>query len=150
MSLIEIIEADIKKALKEKNDVRLRTTRLLKTEIVKEATTTKNAGKPFLDPQVINVLRKVVKRHQDSIAAFTTASRSEQVKQETEEMNVVLEYLPKELTNEEIDTLIDKATAEIGEVTKKEASSVVRKVTELSGGAASGKVVFDRVSLKLK
>ena len=96
----------IKKAMLSKNEVELRTLRLIKTKFT-EFETSKDA-KPLTPDVEIDILKKMVKERNDSIEKYTEAGRLDLVKQEQDECNFISTFIPKQITEEELKNSIIK------------------------------------------
>lgn len=96
----------IKKAMLSKNEVELRTLRLIKTKFT-EFETSKD-DKPLTPDAEIDILKKMVKERNDSIEKYTEAGRLDLVKQEQDECNFISTFIPKQITEEELKNSIIK------------------------------------------
>ena len=100
----EQIATDIKSAMKTGDSVRRDCLRSLMSEIKNQ---TVNAGKELTEDVVVRCVQKAVKQHEDSIAQFKSANRTDLVEKETAELKVLKGYLPKMLSEDETKALID-------------------------------------------
>lgn len=142
--LIEKIESDFKKAMKERDNIRLSTLRMLKTAVYNKIIEL-NVDK-LEDSHIIALIRKDIKRHLDSIGQFKTGERYDLVKKEEAELNILKSYLPKEATPDEIRELVKKIIAETGANGKNDFGKVMKVAMEKLKGAADGKTVSSIVS----
>ncbi|KPK75568.1 MAG: hypothetical protein AMJ89_04255 [candidate division Zixibacteria bacterium SM23_73] len=116
------ITQDMKKALAAKDKVKLSVTRLLKSEIrYKEI----EKGSELSDDEIISVLSSSVKRHKDSIEQFEKGGREDLAAQEISELEIIWEYMPKQLEEDELSQIVDETIKE----------------TEVSGPSGLGKVM---------
>ena len=139
MTLNEKLTAEIKAAMIAKNADRLNTLRLLKSALGYVAMEKKVDVLP--DADFISVAQKEVKKRKDSITQFTDGGRPELAAKEQQELAVIEEFLPKQLSVEEIKALIQAAIAETGATSKKQMGLVVKAVQAKAAGRADGKTV---------
>lgn len=129
---------DIKAAMKAKDNETRDILRMIKNEIdVAE----KNALKEFDETEVIGVVNKYKKTVQDQIDEGTRVGRTENVEKFNKEMEVVLRYLPQQLTEQEIRDLIASVIAEKGFAGKQDLGKVMGIVSPQTKGKADGKLV---------
>lgn len=139
----------MKMAMREKNTVALNTVRMLKSAIKNAAIEKGGADAELTDPEVMVVVRKEVKKRQDSIEQYEAAGRTELADQEKAEMEVLNGYLPEPLSDEEIAAIVDAAVAEVGATSRKEMGQVMKLVQERTAGRADGKTLSQAVMAKL-
>ena len=139
--LSQQITEDMKTAMREKNTLALGTIRMLKSSIKNAAIEKGGADAELTDPEVVAVIRKEVKKRQDSIEQYTIAGRAELVEQEEAEMAVLNGYLPEPMSEEKIAAIIDAAIAEVGATSRKEMGQVMKIVQEKTEGRADGKTL---------
>lgn len=147
--LSQQITEDMKMAMREKNTVALNTVRMLKSAIKNAAIEKGGADAELTDPEVMVVVRKEVKKRQDSIEQYEAAGRTELADQEKAEMEVLNGYLPEPLSDEEIAAIVDAAVAEVGATSRKEMGQVMKLVQERTAGRADGKTLSQAVMAKL-
>ncbi|AFM01930.1 MULTISPECIES: GatB/YqeY domain-containing protein [Desulfitobacterium] len=140
MSLKDRLVEDMKVAMKAKEEgkVRLSVIRMTRAAI-KNAEIDKQVE--FNDDQVIEVLAKEVKMRRDSIEEFSKANRPDTVKALEEEISVLMEYLPQQLSEGEIRQLAQETIAEVGAQGPKDLGKVMGKITPKTKGRADGKLV---------
>ena len=100
------IQNDLTAAIKEQNEVRVATLRSIKAAI-EYLKTAPNAPETFTDAEILQIISKLVKQRKDSIKMFNDAGRTDLVDKETAEMNILMEYLPQQMTEEEIRSKIN-------------------------------------------
>ncbi|MGB3508871.1 MAG: GatB/YqeY domain-containing protein [Microcoleaceae cyanobacterium] len=150
MSLKDRITEDIKKAMKAKDKVRLETVRSIKKVILEEEVNARGAGKDSLtEAQEMDILSRVAKQRRDSIEQYTQAGRQELADREAEELAVIEEYLPKQLSDEEVAQVIDEIIARVGASSAKDMGKVMGPVMQQLKGKADGKKVQEMVKAKL-
>ena len=111
MSLIDQLKEQMKDAMRAKQKVRLGTIRMALAAIKQIEVDTRES---LNDDQAIAVLTKMVKQRRDSIAQYTAAGRDELAQIEADEIQVLEEFLPQPLTEEEIVVLVDASISEMG------------------------------------
>ena len=142
--LTEKIDADLKAAIKKRDSTHTSVLRLLKTAINNKAIELKVEG--LKDADVITLIRKDVKRHQDSIEQFKKGNRDDLVKKEQAELEILKSYLPKEASPEEIKKVVKKVIEETGASGKKDFGKVMKAAMEKLKGACDGKTVSSIVN----
>lgn len=139
----------MKTAMREKNTVALNTVRMLKSSIKNAAIDKGGADAELTDAEVMAVVRKEVKKRQDSIEQYQAAGRDELADQEKAEIEVLNGYLPEPLSSEEIASIVEAAIAEVGATSRKEMGQVMKIVQEKTAGRADGKTLSQAVMSKL-
>ncbi len=145
--LIERIELDLKNAMKEKNEVKLGTLRMLKAALKNKEIEKK--VKTLAEPEILEAIQKQVKQRKDSIADFQKANRGDLVQKETAEIAVLEQYLPKPLSEAELKAIIQKAVQTVGAKTKADMGKVMKEVMPQITGKADGKQVNQILSTLL-
>lgn len=139
----------MKTAMREKNALTLNTVRMLKSAVKNAAIEKGGADAELTDPEIIAVIRKEVKKRQDSAEQFEKGGRPELVEKENEEIAVLNKYLPQALSEEELAKLVDEAVAEVGATSRKEMGQVMKLLQETTAGRADGKALSQAVMAKL-
>lgn len=145
--LEERILNDYKEAMKAKDALRTSVLSFLRAELINVAMA--KSKKSLDDGEVISVVRKQIKARQDSIEAFTKGGRMDLADKEAKELEILKQYLPKELSEEEIKKIIDEVVAATGASSIKDMGRVMKEVSALVAGRADGKLVSDLVKAKL-
>lgn len=140
MNLFDQVSEDIKKAMLARQKVRLEALRGIKKEFL-EAKTAKGAGGELSDETAIKILVKMVKQRKESAAIYTENNRPELAQNELEEAAVIEEYLPKQLTPEELKEQITAIVAETGATGPKEMGKVMGVASKRLAGKAEGKAI---------
>lgn len=146
MNLEEKLKQDIVKALKEKQKVKLTVLRMVKGAVDLEYINTK---KEITDDTVITVINKQIKMRNDSIEEFKKANRNDLVEATQEEVNILMEYLPEQLTNEELDELLTEVFDEVKPESAKDMGKIMQKITPLVKGKADMKLVSEKIKDRL-
>jgi uncharacterized protein YqeY len=145
--LEEKILNDYREAMKARDAVRSSILSFLRSEIMNVAIA-KNKDK-LDDSEIIAVIRKQIKTHQDSIEQFQKGSRQDLVDKETKELEILKLYLPKELSTDEIKGIIEDAIALTGAGGIKDMGKVMKEVTAKTAGQADGRLISDLVKERL-
>ncbi len=146
MSLKDQITADMKAAMKGGDKARLGVIRLILAAL-KQVEVDERIE--LDDTRVLAVLDKMVKQRQDSLEQYRQAGRDELAEQEAFEIEVIRQYLPEPLSDEEIDALVDQALAETGASSMKEMGKVMGWLKPRLQGRADMGAVSARVKAKL-
>ncbi|MDD4954073.1 MAG: GatB/YqeY domain-containing protein [Candidatus Omnitrophica bacterium] len=145
--LEEKILNDYKEAMKARDSLKSSILSFLRAEMINLAVSKKK--KALEDSEVVTVIKKQIKQHQDSIEQFRNGNRPEMADKEAKELEVLKTYLPPELSADEIKSIIDKAIADTGAKEAKDMGRVMKEVTAQIAGRADGKLVSDLVREKL-
>ncbi len=145
-TLLNRLQTEMKIALKSKDTDRLSVVRMLISEIKKEQIDKK---RELSDSEVLTVIQRYAKQRRDAIEQYKKANRQDLVEKEQKELNIVLEFLPKQLTEEEIVKIVDKTIEEVGAASIKDMGKVMKSVMEKVKGRADGSLVSKIVREKL-
>ena len=147
MALVEKIKGDLKDAMKAGASERVGVLRLLISEInSKQKTVSGAANTPLADDEVIAVLQKESKKRKDAIELFKQGNREDLVKKDEEELSIIGEYLPKALSNKEIEAVID---AIIAKGAGADFNALIKESMKELKGKADGKTVGDIIKARL-
>ncbi len=150
MSLRERIDADIKTAMKAKDKTRLETVRSIKKLILEKESSVRANGQDSLTPeQELELLSQLAKQRRDSIQQYQQANRTDLADQERLELAILEEYLPRQLSDAELDAVLDQLIADLGAKTPKDMGKVMSAAMQRLKGQADGKRVQERVKAKL-
>lgn len=141
--MYDSIKSEIVKAMKEHNKERLNVLRMVKAAVDLEHIDKKVE---ITDELVLSVVLKQVKMREDSIEQYSKTSRSDLVEKETMELNILKEFLPKPLTDSEVDELISEAIDEI----KPEGMKDMGKVMGYLSPKVKGRTDQKALSMKIK
>lgn len=146
--LEEKILEDYKSALKQKDQIKSSILNFLRSEM-NYARIEKKKDK-LDDADIITVIKKQVKSHQDSIEQFEKGGRLDLAEKEKKELEILKSYLPQELSEAELKNIIDEIINSIPNATIKEMGRVMKEVMQKTSGRADGKLVSELVKVKLK
>ena len=144
MNLFDKVSEDIKKAMLAREKVRLEALRGIKKEFL-EAKTAKGAGGELSDEAAIKILVKMVKQRKESAKIYEENNRPELAQNELSEAAVIEEYLPKQLSAEELEAEIKAIIAETGAEGPKDMGKVMGVATKKLAGKAEGKAISSTV-----
>lgn len=142
-SLKDRLLSDLQESMRRGDVVRRSVIRMARAAIVNAEI---DKGKPLSDEDVVAVLHKEVKKHRESIAEFAKGNRKDLVAQEEAELNVLMEYLPKQMSREEIKTLAERFIAEVGAKGPQDKGKVMGRLMEQVRGKADGREVNEVVT----
>jgi uncharacterized protein YqeY len=142
--LFNKINEDLKKALKAKDEFRLSTLRMMKSKILYV-----NAKGDLPDAEIIKIVNKYGKEIKESIAEFNKVERKDDAAKAEKELAIVQEYLPKQLSPEEIKKIVETTVKEVGATSIKEMGKVMKEVLGAHPGI-DGKAVSQFVRELLK
>lgn len=138
MTLKERIQEDLKTAMKSRDQLRLSVIRLAKAAITNLEIA---RGHELTDPETLEVLAKESKQRNDAINEYEKAGRNDIVNTLKEEIKILQEYLPAQLSEAEISQLVKETIAELGATSKKEMGKVMSALMPKTKGRADGKIV---------
>ncbi len=141
MSLTLQIDADLKKAMIAKEADKLSVLRMLKSAIKYAAVDKIGADGVLPDSDVITVVRKELKKRQDSIESFTSANRPDLANKEILEAKFLEAYLPAALSTEQVEAYVKEAILEVGATSKAQMGLVMKAVQAKVAGQADGKTI---------
>lgn len=138
---------DYKQALKNKDTIRSSALSFLRSDMANALI--EKRKKNLDDAEVIRVIKKQIKQHQDSIEQFKKGNRQDLVDKETRELEILKSYLPEELSAEEIKKVIEETILETQASGPKDMGKVIKQVMTKIAGKADGKLVSDLVKERL-
>ena len=144
MALFEKVSADIKAAMLARDKVRLEALRGVKKEFL-EAKTAKGGDGTLSDDAAMKILVKMVKQRKESAEIYNTQNRPELAANELAEAAVIEEYLPKQLSEEELTAELQKIIAQVGATSAKEMGKVMGVASKALAGRADGKAISAKV-----
>lgn len=146
MNLLETINKDMIVAMKEKDSFKLGVIRMAKGAIQLEAI---NKKKELDDNEVIDVINKQIKLRRDSINEFTKAGRMDLSEKTAKEIEILNVYMPEQLSNEEIDKIIEAVFSKINPTSPKDMGLIMKEITPLVKGKADMGSVNSKIKEKL-
>lgn len=140
MSLEQKIMAGMKDAMKSKDEASLRGLRAIKAEIIK-AKTEPGAGGEINEEKEIALLQRMVKQRRDSLDIYQQQNRPELAAKEEEEINVIQQFLPQQLTADELRNELQSIIAETGAASPADMGKVMGAANKKLAGRADGKAI---------
>lgn len=150
MSLKDRISEDIKNAMKTKDKIRLETVRSIKKVLLEKEVSVRPQGQESLtESQEIEVLAQQAKQRRDSIEQYRQAGREDLADKEAQELAIIEEYLPGQLSDEEVGAVVDEIIAQTGATSIKDMGKVMGPVMQQLKGRADGQKIQAVVKAKL-
>ncbi len=147
MSLKNKVNGDLNSALKAKDNTRTDTLRSIRAEILKMDKSGMN--REMTEEEEITLLSKQAKMRRESIELFSNAGRQDLVDKEQSQLEIINEYLPKQMTKEEAETIIAKILSDAGVTSQKDFGKVMSEVMKQLKGKIDGKIIQEIVKSKL-
>jgi len=149
MSLEEKVMAQMKDAMKAKDEALLRGLRAIKAEIIK-AKTDPGANGQVTEDGEMKLLQKLVKSRKDSLEIYQTNNRADLAAKESEEIAVIEKFLPQQLSEAELKDAITKIISEVGATGPQDMGKVMGTASKQLAGKADGKAIAATVKELLK
>ena len=144
--LKEKLLQDFKEAMKEKNELKKNTILMVRAAILQIE---KDTQKELNDDAILEILAKEIKKRKDSLEDIEKSGREDLIKQVNDEMAIIKAYLPKELSLEELEKIIEEVIAETGATSMKDMGKVMQAAKAKTAGRADNKVINEIVKEKL-
>ena len=148
MSLKEKLQSDLTQSMRERNELRSSTIRMILTSIRNEEVAGKEA-RELSDAEIITVLSREAKKRREAAEAFDAAKATERANSERAEGAVIAEYLPQQLSEAEIKNLISAAIQETGATSPAQMGIVMKALQPKIAGRAEGGLVSSLVKSQL-
>jgi len=148
MGLRERLDADLKAAMKEKDELKLSVVRMLKSAVRyrelegEKAVTLDEAG-------ILQVVATEIKRRRDSVEQYRAGGREDLARKEEAEIVILQGYLPAQLSRAELEAKVDEVVARLGAKGPKDMGAVMKALLQEVQGRAEGKAVSDLVKQRL-
>lgn len=150
MTLFETIEKDYINAYKAKEKTRLDTLRMLKSAAKNRQVELMQSKEPLSDDEYMSILLKQAKQRQESIDLYRDANRHDLADQEQAELKIIREYLPKQLSEDEIKQIINEACSSHLTEGMKAMGKIIQIIMGKYKGQIDGKVVSEAVKARLQ
>ena len=144
MNLFDKVSGDIKTAMLARDKVRLEALRGIKKEFL-EAKTAKGGDGELSDDAALKILAKMVKQRKESASIYTEQNREDLAGEELAQAANIEEYLPKQLSEEELTAALKEIIARVGATSAKEMGKVMGTATKELAGKAEGKAISAKV-----
>lgn len=138
MPLMDRINDDMKQAMKSKDKLKLSVIRMVRSAIKYVEI---DKGSALSDDQILDVLTREVKQRRDSLQEFEKAGRTDLAEKEQNEIEILKDYLPKQLTEDELKGIIQDTIKQLGATSKKEMGQVMSVVMPKVKSRADGKLI---------
>lgn len=136
--LKEKLMEDLKESMKNKDVIRKNTIQMVRAAILQIE---KDKGIEVEDNKILEIISKEVKSKKDVLKDFEKAERQDLIDQTNQEISVLQEYLPKQLSREEIKSKVEKIIAEIGATSMKDMGAIMKEAKAKMGASAEGKTI---------
>jgi len=144
MSLEQKVMTDLKTAMLAKDEKALRSLRAIKAAIIL-AKTAEGAGGEIKEEDEVKLLQKLIKQRKDSLEIYKGQQRSDLADKEQEEITIIEKFLPKQMSPEELKTILQKIIAETGAISAADMGKVMGAATKQLAGKADGKSISTMV-----
>ncbi|MBW1731499.1 MAG: GatB/YqeY domain-containing protein [Deltaproteobacteria bacterium] len=140
MSLAERIVQDLKEAMRAKDETRVSCLRMLKTSIKNKQV---EKGRELKDDEIQAVISSLVRKGKEAVAEFTKGGREDLAKKEEQELKIFYQYLPEQLSAEEIESVLRTIISELSATSPKDMGKVMKAAMSKLAGRAEGKQVSE-------
>ncbi|WP_313346348.1 GatB/YqeY domain-containing protein [Sedimentibacter sp.] len=147
MPLKEKLMADLKEAMKSKSKVNKDVITMVRAAIKQREV---DDRKELTDADIIDIIAKQIKQKKDSIPDFEKGNRQDLIDLTNQEIKILLEYLPPQLSDEELDSIVREAIEQTGAQTKKDLGKLMALIMPKVKGKADGKHVNEIVAKYIK
>lgn len=147
-TLENIIQKDLVQGMKDHQEHTVSALRSVKTAIM-EVKTAPGGKKELEDGDIIKIIQKLVKQRKESMDIYSQAGRNELADNEQQEMLVLMDYLPKTLTESEVEEIVAKTIADLDATSMKDMGKVMGFISKTYAGQVDGSMVSRIVKSKL-
>ena len=138
MTLKDKLKEDLKSAMKEKDTIRKNVVQLIKAGVLQVE---KDSKVTLDDDGVLDVIAKQLKQRRDSLPEYEKSGRDDLISQLKREMDILMEYLPPQLSHEELEAIVKQAVEETGAQSVKDMGKVMAAVMPKTKGRADGQEI---------
>ncbi|MBM2841522.1 MAG: hypothetical protein HW412_2050 [Bacteroidetes bacterium] len=149
MGLKEQISEEIKVAMKMPDKLRLETLRTMRAVLMEREIEKRGSGQPVTPEDDMAVIMSAAKKRKESIEAFEKGGRPELAEQERKELAIIQEYLPKQMSADDISKVIEQIVVETGASSVADFGKVMPQVMKQLKGKADGKLIQEMVKKRL-
>ncbi len=149
MELEKLINNDLKEAMKAKDKRKLEALRAIKSALLLEKTGKDVPEGEIPDSVEVKLLRKLVKQRKDAAAIYREQNRPDLAEEEEYQASIIEKYLPQQLTEEQVEIIIDKVIQDMEAKSMKDMGKVMGQATKVIAGRADNKLVSQIVRKKL-
>jgi len=147
MEIREQLMADVKEAMKSKDQLKLNTLRFLQAAVKNREIELR--PNPITSDEVMGVIKKLVKQRKESIEQYQAGGRQDLADQEAAELKVLEGYLPAQMGRDQIEKVVTEVIAALGAKTVKDMGPVMKEVIARTAGSADNKTVSEVIKSKL-
>ena len=140
--LKEKLMDDLKVSMREKNEIRKNTIQMVRAAILQIE---KDKGITVEDEKIIEIIAKEIKSKKDALTDFEKGDRQDLIAQTNEEIAILQEYLPRQLSKEEIKVEVQKVIEDIGATSMRDMGNVMKEAKNRIGAAADGRTINEVV-----
>ncbi len=140
--LKEKLLEDLKNCMKEKNVVRKNVIQMVRAAILQVE---KDKQITLEDNQIIDIIAKESKKRKDALVDYEKSGREDLINEIKEEIEILAEYLPKQLSVEEVENIVKEVIAEVGATSMKDMGAVMKAAKEKIGAASDGRTINEAV-----
>lgn len=144
--LKEKLLEDMKNAMKEKNTIRKNVIQMVRAAILQVE---KDKQIELNEDQILEIIAKESKKRKDALSDYEKSGREDLINEINQEIIILAEYLPKPLSKEEIEKIVEEVIAKVGATTMKDIGIVMKEAKAKIGPAADGKTINEIVKAKL-
>ncbi len=144
--LKEQLLEDFKNAMKEKDELKKNTIMMIRSAILQIE---KDTQKEVSENEILEIISKELKKRKETLADIEKSGRDDLISKVNDEIAIIKAYLPKELSKEEIEKIVEEAVAEVGATSIKDMGKVMQAAKAKTAGRADNKVLSDLVRAKL-
>ena len=136
--LKEKLMEDLKNSMKTKNEIRKNTVQMVRAAILQIE---KDKGIQVEDDKILDIIAKEVKSKKDVLKDFEKAGREDLINQTNQEIEILQEYLPEQLSREEVKQEVEKIISQIGATSMKDMGAIMKEAKAKMGASADGKTI---------
>ena len=140
--LKEKLLEDLKKSMKEKNIIRKNVVQMIRAAILQKE---KDGGVELKDEEIMQIIAKEAKTRKDALPDYEKSGREDAISEVKEEIAIIEEYLPKQLTDEELEQAVTKVINDVGATDIKDMGKVMKEAKVQIGAKADGKRINEMV-----
>jgi hypothetical protein len=144
----ERLDADLKDAMRSKNELQTSVLRMLKSAI-KYKEVEPGATGPLDEAAILQVISTLIKQRRDSVEQFKSGGRADLAEKEEAEISVLQNYLPKQLSADELRAEVQAAISEVGAKSAKDMGAVMKVLSPKLQGRAEGRAISEEVKNQL-
>ncbi len=145
MPLKDIISQDLKNAMKSGEKLRLETLRMIRAALMEKEIEKRGSANPMTPDDELGVLTTAAKKRKESIEQFQNGGRPELADQERKELAIIQEYLPKQVSMEELEKAVRDVISQVGATGAADFGKVMPQVMKQLKGKADGRVIQETV-----